>query len=152
MATPYSDLRSLIRAVVGDFGVKDNNGNVIANRNDYDDGDVDTIITLTLLEIDGFSGDGTNITPTISTDDEKGLIIFLSALYLALPNGQYSLEVPNMIYRQAANDNLIANILGKFKMYQDRNGDRTALFGTYDLLFNADILVSNRIQAVVNEF
>lgn len=152
MATAYSVLRPFIRAVVGDFGVKDNNGNVISNRNDYDDADVDAVISLTLLEITDFSGDGLEVTPTISTDDEKGLIIFLAALYLALPNGPYSLEVPNMTYRQSANDNLIANILGKFKMYQDRNGDRTVIFGVYDLLFNTGRLVSNRIQEVINEF
>lgn len=150
MATAYSVLRPFIRAVVGDFGVKDNNGDVIANRNDYDDADVDAVISLTLLELPDFSGDGSEVTPTISTDDEKGLIIFLAALYLALPNGPYSLEVPNMTYRQSANDNLIANIYGKYRKYLDNNGDTTALFGTYNLLFNTERLVSNRIQEVVN--
>jgi len=151
MATSYTDLYPLIRAVVGDFGVKDNNGDTIPNRNDYDDGDVDAVIDLTLLEIPNFSGDGTDITPTISTDDEKGLIIFLAALYLALPNGPYSLELPNMSYRQSANDNLIANIYGKYRKYLDSNGDTSALFGTYNLLFNANRIISNRVQEVVNQ-
>lgn len=151
MATPYSDLRPLIRAAVGDFGVRDSNGDVIANKNDYADADVDAVISLTLLEIPGFSGDGTEITPTISTDDETGLIAWLSALYLALPNGPYSLEAPNMRYVQGANDNLLANLYGKYQQFLN-TGDVSAIFGTYDLLFNAGTMVSNRVQEVINEF
>jgi hypothetical protein len=151
MSTPYTELYPLIRAAVGDRGVRDGNGDLKPNTFDYADDDIAPVITLALLEIPDFSGDGTDITPTISTDDEKGLICFLSALYLALPNGPYSLEVPNMRYVQGANENLVANLYGKYKMYLESGGDATYISGTYNLLFNAGQLVSNRVQEVVNE-
>lgn len=152
MSTPYADLYPLIRAAVGDRGVRDPNGDLKPNTFDYANDDIAPVITLALLEIPKFSGDGTDITPTISTDDEKGLIAFLSALYLALPDyALYSLEVPNLRYVKGANELLIANLYGKYKMYLESGGDLTTIFGTYDLLFNAGQLVFNRVQEVVNQ-
>ena len=152
MATSYEDVRDLARAAIGDFGIRDSNGAVITNSQDYHDDDIDKVINLVLLKFGDYSGDGSNITPSFATDSDKGAVSCYVALMLVLPGGTFSLEAPNMKYWVQANKELISNLLGLIKGFLDNEDLGPEIWGTLDLAYNQGIVLADRIAEAVGEY
>ena len=144
MATPYVDVVSLIRAAIGDFGVRDADGTLIANSNDYNSIDINSVITLALLKFSTYSGDGTNITPTVANDNDLGAITYYSALILVLPGGPFTLESPNMRYILRENVELISYLLGQMQFFIQQGAVLPSIWGAWDQLINEGQLVADR--------
>ena len=147
MPTPYTDIIPLVRAVVGDFGTKDQQGNLEPYSFDYDDASISSTLTLALLKYPSFSGNGTQVTPEITTDNDLGSITYYTALLLALPEGEFSLHVPNMKYFRKANENLLANILGELSNFNDDGAAMPATWGVWDKALNEGKLVADRYRS-----
>lgn len=147
MSTPYTDIIPLVRAVVGDFGTRDQQGNLEPNSFDYDDASISSTLTLALLKYSSFSGDGTDVTPSITTDNDLGSIAYYTALLLSLPDGEFSLHVPNMKYFRKANENLLANILGELSNFNDDGTPLPATWGVWDAVLNEGRLVADRYRS-----
>ena len=149
MATSYSDVRTLVRAAIGDFGIRDSAGNVVSNSQDYHDDDVDDVITLTLLKFSDYSGDGSDITPTFANDSDKGAVALLVGLNLILPAGTFSMETPNMRYWVQSNKELIAFLWGQIEQFLGAQDIRPEIWGALDQLYNEGVLVADRIAGAV---
>ena len=51
MSTDYADIIPLIRAAIGDFGIRDEQGNIVTRSQDFHDDDIDKVLTLILLKL-----------------------------------------------------------------------------------------------------
>ena len=149
MTTAYSSIRSLTRAAIGDFGIRDSAGNVVSNSQDYHDDDIDDVITLTLLNFPDYTGDGTDVTPTFANDNDKGAVALLAALNLVLPAGTFSLETPNMKYWVQSNKELIAHLLGQVQNFLDDGEILPEIWGALDQRYNEGQLIADRITEAV---
>jgi len=149
MATAYSTITASIRAAIGDFGIRDATGAVISNSQDFHSDDIGSVITNALYQFPTYTGDGTEITPTIANDNDEGAIVYVVALLLALPGGTWSLEAPNMKYWKQTNQEMIAFFWGQIKYFMDGGSVEPALWGTLDQAYNEGILVADRIKEAV---
>ncbi len=149
MTTPYSDMRPLIRAAMGDFGIRNSSGDVVSQSQDFHNDDIDSTITLTLLRFAEYSGDGTDITPTFVNDNDQGAVAYYVALILVLPAGTFSLDTPNMKYWVQANQEMIAHLLGLIEYFLKSGDIRPSIWGSLDQLYNEGILVANRVSEAV---
>ena len=150
MSTPYTDIIPFVRAATGDFGTKDQQGTLEPNSYDYDDETISLTINLALLKYPSFSGDGTDITPEVTADNDKGSIAYYTALLLVLPAGTFTLDVPNLHYRQVANQDLLANILGELSYYNNEGAAMPATWGSIDKALNEGRLIANRLETASN--
>ncbi len=152
MPTAYTDLIPLIRAAIGDFGIRNAQGDVVQYSQDFHDDDISSVITLVMLRFLDYSGNGTEITPSLANDNDTGAVSYYAALFLALPGGTYSLDAPNLKYWVKTNVELLSNLLGQIKYYSDSGGNlASSIWGTLDQLYNEPVLVSNRIADAVGQ-
>lgn len=152
MSTNYSDIITLVRAAIGDFGVRDAEGNIITYSYDYHDDDIAAVITLVLLRFEDYSGNGSVITPTLATDNDKGAIAYYVALILVLPGGTFSMEAPNMRYWVQANVELISHLVGELKYFMDDGDLSPSIWGALDLAYNEGLVVADRIIESVGAY
>ncbi len=152
MATAYADIISLVRAALGDFGIRDHQGNVVSNSQDYADDDISSVITLVLLRFPDYSKDGTNIEPSLASDNDTGALSYYVALVLALPGGTFSMETPNMKYWVQANKEFISHLLGEAKYYLDGGDAGSSIWGALDQLYNEGQLIADRITEAVGNY
>lgn len=152
MSTSYSDIITLVRAAIGDFGVRDAQGNIVQYSYDFHDDDISAVITLVLLRFSGYGGDGTNITPTLATDNDKGAVAYYVALILVLPGGTYSLEAPNMRYWVQANLELISHLIGELKYFMDDGDLSPSIWGALDQAYNEELVLADRIIESVGAY
>ncbi len=149
MTTPYSDVRALTRAAIGDFGIRDSDGNVVSNSYDFHDDDIDDVISLSMIRFPDYSGDGTDITPTFTSDNDKGAVALYVALMLVLPAGTFSLETPNMKYWVQSNKELISHLIGQLQYFFNEGDIRPSIWGALDQFYNEGVLIANRITEAV---
>ena len=149
MATEYSDVRSLVRAAIGDFGIRDSAGAVLSNSQDFHDDDIDDVIDLSMLRFPDYTGDGENITPTFVSDNDKGAVALYVALMLVLPAGTFSLEAPNMKYWVQSNQELISHLIGQLQYFFNEGDVRPSIWGALDQFYNEGVLIANRITEAV---
>lgn len=152
MATAYTVIIPLIRAAIGDYGIRDASAVIIQFSEDFHDTDIGKAIDLALLQFTAYSGDGTQITPSIADDLDKGAIVYYVALVLALPAGTWSLEAPNMKYWNQENANLIAFLYGMTKYFIDRGSAEPEIWGALDVAYNENKLVADRITEAIGAY
>ena len=152
MATPYTTVENLARAALGDFGVRDSNGDIVPNSQDYASEDIVKVITLALLRFEDYSGDGADITPTIANDNDLGSISYYVALTLVLPAGPFTLESPNMRYILRENHELLSSLLGNMQYFLGLGAVVPAMWGAWDQLYNQPELVANRQVAAIGSY
>lgn len=147
--TAYSAIIPHIRAAIGDFGIRDAEGNIVTYSQDFHDDDITSTIKFVLLRFSDYSGGGESISPALASDNDIGALACYVALVLILPGGTFSLEAPNMRYWAQANQDLIAHLLGQIDYFL-RGGDiRPSIWGALDQLYNEGTLVANRISEAV---
>lgn len=149
MSTAYSVIIAHTRAVIGDFGIRDASGSIVTYSQDYHDDDIKSTITFVLLKFSDYSGNGTEITPTLASDNDIGALACLVALTLVLPGGTFSLEAPNMKYWAQANLELIAHLLGQIEYFRDAGDIRPSIWGSLDQMYNEGTLIANRVSEAV---
>jgi len=151
MTTAYSEVRTLTRAAIGDFGIRDSAGNVVSQSQDFHNDDIDDVITLTLLKFSDYSSaeSESEITPTFATDNDKGAFALIVGLTLVLPAGTFSLETPNMKYWTQANKEFYAYLLGQIEQFLEANDIRPEIWGTLDQYYNEGQLIADRITEAV---
>jgi len=142
-------MRPLIRAALGDFGIRDSSGDVVAQSQDFHDDDINSTITLTLLRFADYSGDGENITPAFANDNDQGAVTYYVALILVLPAGTFSLDTPNMKYWVQANLELISHMIGQIGYFLNEGDLRPSINGALDQLYNEGVLITNRVSEAV---
>lgn len=146
----YATLYPFCRVLVGDRGVRDADGNILANSFDYANGDIDAALDMALLEIPDYTSTGQDTIPDLATDDDKGLLVAVAALYLATPDGPFSIETPNMKLRISENKDLLALLFGKIAKFADGDqSDVPAIWGAWDQLQNEGQLIGDRLTATV---
>ena len=112
MSTAYSVIRGFARAAIGDFGIRDEQGDVVSLSQDFHNDDIDSVISLKLKRFPDHSVSDSVITPTL-TSNEEGALAYWVAICLALPAGTFSIEAPNMKYWVQANLELISHLYGQ---------------------------------------
>lgn len=152
MATSYSSVRTLVRAAIGDFGIRDSQGNVVSNSQDYHDDDIDGVITFALLKFKDYSGTGSEITPTFASDNDTGAVACYVGLILVLPGGTFSLEAPNMKYWVQENKALISHLLGQMAYFLNQGDIRPSIWGALDQFYNEGQLIADRIVEAVGSY
>jgi len=150
--TAYTVIIPLIRAAIGDFGIRDAQGDVVQYSQDYHDDDIVLTINLALLRFSNYSGDGTDITPEFASDNDKGAVAVFVALLLVLPGGAFSIDTPNMKYWHQVNQELIAHLLGMLKHFMDDGDLRPSIWGVLDQMYNEGSLVADRISEAVGAY
>jgi hypothetical protein len=151
MTTPYSDIISLSRGAIGDFGVRDAQGDVEANSQDFADDDISTVIDLSLLKFPDISGTAGEISPTLN-DNSKGALAYCVALALALPGGTYSMDSPNLKYWTQSNKELISHLLGQMQYYLEEGDVSPSIWGSLDLAFNECQVLAARATEIGADF
>ncbi len=148
MATAFSVIRDFARAGIGDFGVRDEDGNVITLSQDFHNDDIDTVIRLQLKRFPDHSEDDSTVTPTL-TSNEEGAFAYRVAILLALPAGTFSIEAPNMKYWVQANLELISYLYGQLKYYLDSGDIGPSIWGALDQAYNEGQLIADRVSEAV---
>ncbi len=154
MATDYADIIPLIRAAIGDFGIRDEQGDIVTRSQDFHDDDIDTVLTLTLLKFPDYTGDTAlrTITPSLANDNDTGALAYYVALLLALPAGTFSMEAPNMKIWAQANQELLSHLLGQIKYYMDAGNVSPSIWGALDQYYNEGKLIADRITEAVGNY
>ena len=148
----YSDLYGMLRTAIGDRGIYDSTGTVVTNSNDFQDTQIDSAIDLALLDFTTYSGASQAISPTIANDNDKGAIVYYAALLLALPEGPYALDTPNMRLRISANKELIWWLLGRLHQFINAGGVRPKIWGALDQLRNEGVMVADREAEAIGAY
>ncbi len=148
MATAYSVIRDFARAAIGDFGVRDEQGNVVSQSKDYHDDDIDSVISLKLKRFPDHSVSDSAISPTL-TSNEEGALSYYVAICLALPAGTFSIEAPNMKYWVQANLELISHLYGQIVYFMDSGDIRPSIWGALDQYYNEGQLIADRVTEAV---
>ena len=148
MATTFETIRDFARAAIGDFGIRDEQGNVVTYSKDFHDDDVDSVIKLKMKRLPEHSENGSEITPTL-TSNEEGVISYWVAICLALPAGTFSIEAPNMKYWVQANLELISHLFGELTHYMDEGDIRPSIWGALDQYYNEGQLIADRTAEAV---
>ena len=152
MTTPYTEIVPLSRAAIGDYGVRNALGVVQANSYDNHADDITLAINYILLMLPDYSGNGTVITPTLATDNDKGALATCVALILVLPNGTFSMDAPNMKYWTQANTELLSYLLGRINYFMSAGDVSPSIWGTLDQYYNQGQLIADRITDAVGNY
>ena len=146
----YDTLYPFCRLLVGDRGVRDAGGEVLDHSHDYADEDIDAALDMALLEMPDYTSIALDTLPDLASDDDKGLLVSIAALYLATPDGPFSIETPNMKLRISENKDLLALLFGKIAKFADGDqSDVPAIWGAWDQLQNEGQLIGDRLTATV---
>ena len=146
----YDTLYPFCRLLVGDRGVRDADGEVLVHSHDYADEDIDAALDMALLEMPDYTSIALDTLPDLASDDDKGLLVSIAALYLATPDGPFSIETPNMKLRISENKDLLALLFGKIAKFADGDqSDVPAIWGAWDQLQNEGQLIGDRLTATV---
>jgi len=148
MATEFSVIRDFARAAIGDFGIRDEQGDVVTLSKDFHNDDIDSVIALKMKRFPNHSVNASEISPTL-TSNEEGAIAYWVALCLALPAGTFSIDAPNMKYWAQANLELISHLLGELKYYLDSGDIGPSIWGTLDQYYNEGQLIVDRVSEAV---
>ena len=154
MSTSYSDIIPLIRAAIGDFGIRDAQGNIVTYSHDFHDNDIATVLTLVLLKFPDYTGDTSakTVTPSLANDNDTGALAYYVAMTLVLPGGTFSMDAPNMKVWVQANTELISHLLGQIKYYMDAGDVSPSIWGALDLYYNEGLLIADRITEAVGNY
>ena len=94
--TVISDLYEYVRSIVGDNGVYDASGNVVANSYYWHNNVIKSAIKLVVLDTSSFSVTNDDyITPQLSNRYDMRFIIYSAALMLLLPERDKSIKTPH---------------------------------------------------------
>ena len=154
MSTDYADIIPLIRAAIGDFGIRDEQGNIVTRSQDFHDDDIDKVLTLILLKFPDYTGDTTlrTVTPSLANDNDTGALAYYVAMVLVLPGGTFSIDAPNMKYWVQANQELISHLLGEVKYFLNAGDVSPSIWGALDQYYNEGLLIADRITEAVGNY
>ncbi|GEM_PF-5447802 len=149
MATNYTSLYADIRAACGDWGDTQGGSSVVSSTYIFRDDMIKNALNLVLLDIADYSGDGSVITPTLSDDNDKLLVVLSTALLLlvGLTDQMYATRDEKFSKKIPTNQlELVAAMLAKAKSL---NKLPVASDGSTAAIINVGIRWSNQLSTIV---
>lgn len=145
MATQFRTLYRDIRTSCGDFGIQKNN-EVIDYI--YRDDIIDAALSVVLLSISDYSSSGNEITPTITVDVDKLLIIYSTALFLLVKETASAFQTRDERFQKAAPNNQLLYVAQELSKLENVDFLVGVSDGSAGAIINAGIRWANKLSTI----
>ncbi len=148
MPDAYTTLYSKIRAAAGDSGTL-KHGSVDTNSYMFRDAVIDANIELAVLDLSDYTTDGTQIVPSIATDNDTLLIVYTVAMFLLLDLVDEMMASESLTIKQSAPVRKLEFVATQVNRLLEEKGVVGSYDGSLAAIKNAEIRYSDRIVGII---